>query len=63
MPGVASGSIALDGERELFFSERDHVVLTLKDRAFRTVNVRGAMNYAAKEGLLRSAKALLDAAE
>ena len=63
VPGVAAGSIALDGERELSFSERDHVVLTLKDRAFRTVNVSGAMLYAAKEGLLRSAKALLDAAE
>ena len=63
VPGVTAGSIALDGERELSFSERDQVVLTLKDRAFRTVNVSGVMRYAAKEGLLCSTKALLDAAE
>jgi predicted polyphosphate/ATP-dependent NAD kinase len=63
VPGVAAGSIALDGERELPFAERDSVVLTLRDRAFRTVNVSGTMRYAAREGLLRNAKALLDAAE
>jgi hypothetical protein len=63
VPGVAVGSIALDGERELLFAERDSVVLTLRDRAFRTVNVSGIMRYAACEGLLRSPKALLDAAE
>jgi predicted polyphosphate/ATP-dependent NAD kinase len=63
VPCVAAGSIALDGERELSFSERDHVVLSLKDRAFRTVNVKACMHYAAREGLLRSATALLDAAE
>jgi predicted polyphosphate/ATP-dependent NAD kinase len=63
VPCVAAGSIALDGERELSFSERDHVVLSLKDRAFRTVNVKASMHYAAREGLLRSATALLDAAE
>jgi hypothetical protein len=39
------------------------VVLTLKDRAFRTVNVSATMRYAAKEGLFRSASALLAAAE
>jgi predicted polyphosphate/ATP-dependent NAD kinase len=63
VPEVRAGSIALDGERELSFSERDRVVLTLKDRAFRTVNVGATMRYAAKEGLFRSAQALLDAAE
>ena len=50
VPGVPAGSIALDGERELSFSERDSVVLTLRDRAFRTVNVSGAMHYAAAKG-------------
>ena len=63
VPGVAAGSIALDGERELTFARRDSVVLTLRDRAFRTVSVSSTMRYAAREGLLRSAKALLDAAE
>jgi len=63
VPGVAAGSIALDGERELSFAERDSVVLTLRERAFRTVNVSGTMHYAAREGLLRSVNALLDAAE
>jgi predicted polyphosphate/ATP-dependent NAD kinase len=63
VPGVLSGTIALDGERELSFEERDSVVLTLRDRAFRTVNVSATMRYAAREGLLRSAKALFDVAE
>ena len=63
VPGVLSGTIALDGERELSFEERDSVVLTLRDRAFRTVNVSATMRYAAREGLLRGAKALLDVAE
>ena len=63
VPGVAAGSIALDGERELSFTERDSVVLTLRERAFRTVNVSGTMHYAAREGLLRSVNALIDAAE
>ena len=63
VPGVLSGTIALDGERELSFEERDSVVLTLRDRAFRTVNVSATMRYAARKGLLRSAKALLDVAE
>jgi hypothetical protein len=63
VPELQAGSIALDGERELSFSERDRVVLTLKDAAFRTVNVSGVMRYAAENGLLRSAGALLKAAE
>jgi predicted polyphosphate/ATP-dependent NAD kinase len=63
VPEVRAGSIALDGERELSFSERDRVVLTLHDNAFRTVNVSGCMQYAARNGLLRRANTLLSAAE
>jgi predicted polyphosphate/ATP-dependent NAD kinase len=57
VPAVKAGSLALDGERELPFSERDRVVLTLQDAAFRTVNVSGAMQYAARHGLLRAVAA------
>jgi hypothetical protein len=54
VPQVKAGAIAFDGERELFFSERDRVVLTLRDNAIHTVNVSGCMQYAARNGLLRS---------
>jgi predicted polyphosphate/ATP-dependent NAD kinase len=62
VPEVKSGAIALDGERELSFSERDRVILTLQDDAFRTVNVSGCMQYAARNGLLRSVSPLSSAA-
>lgn len=52
-PGIAAGSIALDGERELSFTERDNVSITLETNAFRTVNVSACMQYAAKKGLMR----------
>jgi predicted polyphosphate/ATP-dependent NAD kinase len=55
IPAARSGAIALDGERDLAFSERDRVVLTLRDDAFRTLNVSSCMQYAARNGLLRSA--------
>jgi hypothetical protein len=52
---IAAGSIALDGERELSFSERDHVRIALEENAFRTVNVAAVMDYAARHGLMRQA--------
>jgi predicted polyphosphate/ATP-dependent NAD kinase len=52
-PEIDAGSIALDGERELSFSEQDDVSITLETGAFRTVNVSACMQYAAKRGLLR----------
>lgn len=52
-PQIQAGSIALDGERELSFSERDHVQITLEENAFRTVNVAAVMDYAARQGLMR----------
>ncbi len=54
-PQMAAGSIALDGERELSFSERDRVQVTLEENAFRTVNVAAVMDHAARHGLMRRA--------
>ena len=52
VPEVTAGSIALDGERELSFSERDRLSLTLRDDAFRTVNVAAVMRHAGQNRLL-----------
>jgi predicted polyphosphate/ATP-dependent NAD kinase len=54
-PQITAGSIALDGERELSFSERDRVHIALEENAFRTVNVAAVMDYAARHGLMRQA--------
>ncbi|WP_448203933.1 ATP-NAD kinase family protein [Azospirillum sp. sgz302134] len=54
VPEAKAGSIALDGEREIAFSARDRVSLTLRDDAFRTVNVGGCMRHAAQNRLLTS---------
>jgi hypothetical protein len=48
---VASGSIALDGEREITFSERDLVQVTLRKAAFRTIDISACMSFAASKGL------------
>lgn len=62
-PSVAAGSIALDGERELTFSETDEVSIRLQTDAFRTINVADCMAYAAKHRLLtREADERLQAA-
>ena len=53
-PSVSVGSFALDGERELTFSEVDAVGIRLQTDAFRTINVLDCMAYAAKHGLLTS---------
>jgi len=52
-----AGSLALDGERELSFSEQAKPQVTLRTNAFRTVDVPGCMHYAAKNGLFRDAAA------
>jgi predicted polyphosphate/ATP-dependent NAD kinase len=54
-PQIAAGSVALDGERELSFSERDRVTIALEEDAFRTVNVAAVMDHAARHGLMRQA--------
>jgi predicted polyphosphate/ATP-dependent NAD kinase len=48
---VGSGSIALDGEREITFSDRDRIHVTLRNAAFRTIDVPACMSYAASNGL------------
>ncbi len=53
-PSVSSGSIALDGEREITFSEQDEVTIWLRPDAFRTINVPACMEYAAKKGLFHT---------
>jgi predicted polyphosphate/ATP-dependent NAD kinase len=54
LPSVSVGSFALDGERELTFSEIDDVSIRLQTDAFRTINVPDCMAYAAKFRLLTS---------
>jgi hypothetical protein len=53
-PRLKEGSIALDGEREIFFSRGDQVSIKLIENAFRTIDVAGVMQFAAHHGLLRS---------
>lgn len=55
LPSVSAGSFALDGERELTFSETCDVSIRLQTDAFRTVNVPDCMAYAARHGLLTRA--------
>lgn len=50
---TSAGTIALDGERELSFCERDRVAVTLEENAFRTVDAGACMHYAARNGLFR----------
>ncbi len=47
---VNAGSIALDGEREITFSDADAVSVTLRDAAFRTIDVAACMSHAAMKG-------------
>ena len=49
-PTAPAGALALDGERELTFGERDRVTVTLRDAAFRTVDVAACMAHAASHG-------------
>jgi len=58
-PQIAAGTIALDGERELSYSEHDHVRIALEENAFRTVNVAAVMDYAARHGLMRQAGSVI----
>ncbi|WP_284165382.1 hypothetical protein [Frigidibacter sp. SD6-1] len=64
LPSVSAGSFALDGERELTFSETCDVSIRLQTDAFRTVNVPDCMAYAARHGLLtRAASEALHSAQ
>lgn len=48
----SGGVVALDGERELEFGDRDEVTVTLEKDAFRTVDVAACMHYAATHRLM-----------
>ena len=48
----SSGTIALDGERELEFGPEDTVQVTLHEKAFRTVNVGACMRHTGQHRLL-----------
>jgi hypothetical protein len=48
-----AGVLALDGERELTFDPGDRVTVTLRERAFRTLDVSRCLQIAAAEGLFR----------
>lgn len=50
-----SGSVALDGEREIEFSERDRLAVSLHCDAFYTIDVGRTMRYAAERLLLVTA--------
>lgn len=51
-PQLAAGSVALDGERELFFDPHQEVTIRLADAAFHTVDVAAVMRFATREKLL-----------
>jgi predicted polyphosphate/ATP-dependent NAD kinase len=48
-----AGVVALDGERELTFGPGDVVTITLRESAFRTVDVSRCLHLAAADGLFR----------
>ena len=50
----AAGTVALDGERELAFEHGQQVHVTLREAAFRTLDVARCMAAAARDGLLRT---------
>lgn len=52
--GEPAGVVALDGERELEFDRGDVVTITLREDAFRTLDVSRCMRTAAAGGLLRT---------
>lgn len=56
-----AGVVALDGEREIAFGTNDHLTVTLRERAFRSVDIAACLRHAASDGLLRSARAGSDA--
>ncbi len=51
---LQGGTVALDGERELAFSEADQVRITLREGAFLAVDVARCMQQAAAGGLLQA---------
>ena len=62
VPRLKAGSIALDGEREIFISEGQQVSVTLVDEAFYTIDVARVMRFAATQGLLQTTERQIIAA-
>jgi predicted polyphosphate/ATP-dependent NAD kinase len=62
VPRLKAGTIALDGEREIFISEGQQVSITLVDAAFYTIDVGRVMRFAAAEGLLHTTERQITAA-
>jgi predicted polyphosphate/ATP-dependent NAD kinase len=58
VPRLKAGSIALDGEREIFIREHQRVTVTLVADAFRTIDVSAVMRFAAAERLLQTTPSL-----
>jgi predicted polyphosphate/ATP-dependent NAD kinase len=50
----SAGTVALDGERELAFGAGERVTVTLRENAFRTLDVARCMAAAARDGLMRA---------
>lgn len=50
---LPAGVVALDGEREMTFDVGDRVTVTLRDKAFYTVDVARCMHLGATQGLFR----------
>jgi predicted polyphosphate/ATP-dependent NAD kinase len=48
---ASAGSLALDGEREISFSEKDQIFVVLREAAFKTIDVSACMAHAATENL------------
>lgn len=48
-----AGVVALDGERELAFDSQDEVFVTLKENAFRSIDVAACMRHAAAAQVMR----------
>ncbi len=48
---ASTGSIALDGEREITFSEKERVSVVLRQAAFQTIDISACMTHAASKGL------------
>ena len=58
-----AGIVALDGERELAFNAGDEVTITLRENAFRSIDVAACMRYAARAGLMRRSTTVVQPVE
>jgi len=52
VPSIPAGSLAFDGEREVFFEGQDKIEINLQERAFRSLDVVAVMDFASNKHLL-----------